>query len=177
MLTVQVSTGDLSSSASELEGQLTHIFQTAHAWNALLLLDEADVFLQRRAELTLERNRLVAVFLRKLEYFEGVLFLTSNLLHQFDDAILDRIHLAIEYDKLQKAARESIITQFLERVDEGRTLSNVGTDFIGRFASASLNGRQVSHSYLKQSSGSCGLKDQEYHRYRHGIGSCKTRRS
>ena len=44
-----------------------------------LLLDEADVFLQRRAELTLERNRLVAVFLRKLEYYDGVLFLTANL--------------------------------------------------------------------------------------------------
>ena len=33
------------------------------------LLDEADIFLQRRDTLHLERNRLVGVFFRKLEYF------------------------------------------------------------------------------------------------------------
>jgi hypothetical protein len=51
-------------------GSLPTFFQTVHAWNALLLLDEADVFLQQRAELTLEQNS-VAVFLHKLEYYNG----------------------------------------------------------------------------------------------------------
>jgi hypothetical protein len=146
---MQISTGELSSDAAELERQLNHIFQTANAWNALLLLDEADVFLQRRAELTLERNRLVAVFLRKLEYYDGVLFLTTNLLHQFDDAILNRIHLTMKYEKLEKAARETIITHFLGSINGGQALSNVGTEYLGRFACVSLNGRQVSHPPLK----------------------------
>lgn len=143
MLTIKISTGELSSDAAELEAQLTHIFQTAHAWNALLLLDEAEVFLQRRAELTLERNRLVAVFLRKLEYYDGVLFLTTNLVQQFDDAILNRIHLTIEYEKLEKAAQAAIIAYFLESINGGRGFSNIGTDYIERFARVSLNGRQV----------------------------------
>ena len=134
----------MSSDAEVLERQLTNIFQIAHAWNALLLLDEADVFLQRRAELTLERNRLVAVFLRKLEYYDGVLFLTTNLVHQFDDAILNRIHLMVRYDKLERDARKAIITRFLESANDDRRLLDIGTEYVDRFACVSLNGRQVS---------------------------------
>ena len=150
VLTTKISTGELSSDAAKLEGQLTRIFQTAHTWDALLLLDEADVFLQRRAKLSLERNRLVAVFLRKLEYYDGLLILTTNLVHQFDDAILNRVHLTMKYEKLKKAARETIITHFLESVNGGQGLSNVGTEYVGRFACVPLNGRQVSHPPLKE---------------------------
>jgi hypothetical protein len=102
------------------------------------------VFLQQRAELTLERNRLVAVFLRKMEYFDGVLFLTTNLVHQFDDAILNRIHLMMKYEKLDKDTRKTVITRFLERTYDGRGLLNIGMEFIDRFACVLLNGRQVS---------------------------------
>jgi hypothetical protein len=45
----------------------------------VLLLDEADVFMQSRDSKSLERNKLVAIFLRLLEYFEGILFLTTNV--------------------------------------------------------------------------------------------------
>lgn len=121
--------------------QLTHIFQTASAWNALLLLDEADVFLQQRSEFTLERNRLVAVFLRKMEYFDGVLFLTTNLVHHFD---FNRIHLMMSYDKLEIEARKTIITRFLQNVNDGQWLSDTSTEYVDRFACISLNGRQVS---------------------------------
>ena len=55
--------------------------------------------MQKSYELTLEQNRLVAGFLRKLEYFDGILFLTTNLLYQFDDAILNRIHLVMKYTR------------------------------------------------------------------------------
>ena len=102
------------------------------------------MFLQRRAELTLERNRVVAVFLRKLEYYDGVLFLTTNLVHQFDDTILNRIHLMMRYDKLEKKARKIIITRFLESVNGGRGLLDISTEYVDRFAYVSLNGRQVS---------------------------------
>ena len=140
----------MSSDAAELEAQLTHIFQTASAWNALLLLDEADVFLQRRAELTLERNRLVAVFLRKLEYYDGVFFLTTNLVQHFDDAILNRIHLMMRYDKLEKEARKTIFNRFLENTNGGRGLSDTGTEYVDRFACVLLNGRQVSHVFRRR---------------------------
>lgn len=93
MLTFQISSGDLSAHAKELEVQLTSIFRVASDWKAVLLLDDADVYLQRRNGLQLERNRLVATFLRTLEYYSGIFFLTTNMLDNFDEAILDRIQL------------------------------------------------------------------------------------
>jgi hypothetical protein len=53
-----------------LEGQLSLIFQVASHWGAVILLDEADVYLERRSPQDIVRNGLVSVFLRKLEYCE-----------------------------------------------------------------------------------------------------------
>jgi hypothetical protein len=97
------------------------------------------VFLQKRSELTLERNRLVAVFLRKLEYFDGILFLTTNLIYQFDDAILNRIHLVMKYEELHRGARRTIMIQFLEMAN-----AYFGEEDLVRLAEVKLNGRQVS---------------------------------
>ena len=108
------------------------------------MLDEADVFLQQRSLLTLERNRLVAVFLRKLEFFDGVLFLTTNLINDFDAAILNRIHLKMKYEDLDRNARKTIITQFLKTINEGGGPSNICMEYLDRFARVSLNGREVS---------------------------------
>jgi SpoVK/Ycf46/Vps4 family AAA+-type ATPase len=92
-LTSQIFAGELSLDPGELEAQLSRIFQTASHWKAILLLDEADMFLRTRSTPHLERNRLVAVFHWKLEYYQGVFFFTTNLVNDFDPAILDRIHL------------------------------------------------------------------------------------
>ncbi|KAK5099459.1 hypothetical protein LTS08_006041 [Lithohypha guttulata] len=140
------SAGELSADAGELELQLTRIFDIASAWNAILLLDEADVFFQRRSELTLERNRLVAVFLRKLEYFHGILFLTTNLIDHFDNALLDRIHLVMKYDDLDRTARNEVVTGFLERMPGGHRSSDISKDYLDRFACMKLNGRQIKNA-------------------------------
>ena len=112
----------------------------------LFILDEAVVFLQRHVELTLERARLAANILRKLEYYDGVLFLTIKLIHQFDDAILNRIHLTMKYERLEKAARETVITYFLQSFTGGEASSNVSIKYVRCFASVSLNGRHLSHT-------------------------------
>ncbi|KAK5093854.1 hypothetical protein LTS08_008813 [Lithohypha guttulata] len=138
-----VSAGELSSDAGELDPQLTNIFRVASAWNAILLIDEADVFLQRRAELNLERNRLVAVFLRKLEHFDGILILTTNLVDHFDSAILDRMHLQMHYHPLGKAAKKEVLTGFLTSLCGEDGLSNFGADYLDRFAGMNVNGRQI----------------------------------
>ena len=72
--------------------ETSRIFKTASHWNTILLLDEADVFLERCALNDLTRNGLVSVLLRKLEYYEGILYLTTNRVAQFDEVILSRIH-------------------------------------------------------------------------------------
>lgn len=50
-----------------LDANLTRIFSMSSAWDAVVLIDEADVFLEERSLHDLERNAMVAVFLRQLE--------------------------------------------------------------------------------------------------------------
>ena len=58
-----------------LESQLEIIFKIAKHFNAIPVLDEADAFMASRTELHDGHNRLVTVFLRKPEYYQGMLFL------------------------------------------------------------------------------------------------------
>ncbi|KAL1584037.1 hypothetical protein WHR41_08151 [Cladosporium halotolerans] len=71
-------TGELSTNARVAEDALRAIFKRSERWNAALLLEEADLFLAKRTSEEFERNALVNVFLRHLEYYQGLLFLTSN---------------------------------------------------------------------------------------------------
>lgn len=73
-----VSAGELGTDSRTLEGELQKILDIAHAWGAVLLLDEADVFLEKRTIQDIHRNALVSIFLRLLEYFQGIIFLTTN---------------------------------------------------------------------------------------------------
>ena len=115
----------------------------AHQWKALLLLDEADVFLEQRSTQDIQRNSLVSVFLRKLEYCEGIMFLTTNRVSQFDVAILSRIHLMLKYDDLSKEARRKIWEQFIERI--GIAQGEIKADELNCLVNNKLNGRQVSN--------------------------------
>jgi len=112
----------------------------AHQWKALLLLDEADVFVEQRTSNDLVRNGLVSVFLRKLEYLQGVMFLTTNRVSEFDVGILSRIHLMFKYEDLSKAAGRQIWERFIERVGP----TKVKPEELELLVNNKLNGRQVS---------------------------------
>ena len=58
----------------------------AQLWDAVLLLDEAEVFLQQRNATDINRNALVSIFLRQLEYYKGIMILTTNMAEQVDRA-------------------------------------------------------------------------------------------
>ena len=51
----------------QVEQVLKSVFDLAAVWRAIVLIDEADVFLEKRSLHDLERNALVGVFLRQLE--------------------------------------------------------------------------------------------------------------
>ncbi|CAP79317.1 Pc17g00300 [Penicillium rubens Wisconsin 54-1255] len=126
-----------------LESQLEIIFKIAKHFNAILLLDEADAFMASRTELHDSHNRLVTVFLRKLEYYRGLLFLTSNRGIQFDDAILSRIHLTIEYEGLTKDFRRGLWRTFLSKARTLQGPAVVEEEDIQRLESLALNGREI----------------------------------
>ena len=67
-----VTAGELGTDPRILEAELEKVLSLAHSWGAVLLLDEADVFLEKRTIHDIHRNALVSIFLRLLEYFQGV---------------------------------------------------------------------------------------------------------
>lgn len=69
---------ELGTTAADVEKGLSMAFDLATRWDALIRLDEADVFLEKRSDNHLERNAAVATFLRKLEYYSGIVFSTTN---------------------------------------------------------------------------------------------------
>jgi hypothetical protein len=140
-----VSAGELGTDSRSLEGELNKILDIAHSWGAVLLLDEADVFLEKRTIQDIHRNALVSIFLRLLEYFQGILFLTTNRVETFDDAFQSRIHIALRYGDLTTKAKRSVWKMFLEKVKsidgvETETFTDKDLDILARH---NLNGRQV----------------------------------
>jgi len=111
-----VSAGELGTDSRMLEHQLSKILDICYGWGAVLLLDEADVFLERRSVHELQRNALVSIFLRQLEYFQGIMFLTTNRVETFDEAFQSRIHIALKYSDLDRKAKRIIWGTFLDMV-------------------------------------------------------------
>ncbi|GAA4476425.1 hypothetical protein GCM10023190_13890 [Enteractinococcus fodinae] len=91
-----IHTGSLGITAEYVRQNLEEIFERAKRWDAVLLLDEADVFVLERG-FDLAQNAIVAEFLRTLEYYDGLLFLTTNRVHGVDEAILARCAAVIDY--------------------------------------------------------------------------------
>jgi hypothetical protein len=98
----RVHSGQLGTTASSVGATLAGILRRAMQWGAVLLLDEADVYIRRRDN-DLEHNAIVAEFLRTLEYFNGLLFMTTNRIGDVDDAILSRCIATIHYETPPKA--------------------------------------------------------------------------
>jgi len=60
------SVGELGTSARELERSLADILEMCKLWEAVLLIDEADIFLEQRSKNDIQRNAMVGIFLRLL---------------------------------------------------------------------------------------------------------------
>ena len=84
------------------------------------------------------RSELVAVFLRELEYFQGVLMLTTNRVKRFDKALQSRIHLALKFKELDEDARLCVWRTSLP------LSCGIGPDDVERLAKRPANGREVS---------------------------------
>lgn len=173
------------------EQQLSKWFRLAELWGAVMLLDEADVFLEKRSMSDLQRNSLVSgqfppihpltvqshaseqsrsskvmyppndisVFLRMIEYYRGILFLTTNRVGQFDDAFISRIHSVIHYSNFSRIEQHRIWTQFFTKLETERRkdmrIDRSARKFV--FESAEIqriewNGRQIRNGKIHQSS-------------------------
>jgi SpoVK/Ycf46/Vps4 family AAA+-type ATPase len=135
-----MSAGDLGIRPDEVEDALQKILEMVAKWDAILLLDECDVFLEERTTSDLERNKLVSIFLRTLEYYEGILFLTTNRVSNMDAAFQSRIHISMEYPNLTRESRRQIWDNFLKM---SKQESEIGEEDLDYLAGIGLNGRQI----------------------------------
>lgn len=67
----RVTCGDIGTDPEGVEKYLNSVLYIGTVWGCVVLLDEADVFLEERTQMDLQRNALVSVFLRVLEYYQG----------------------------------------------------------------------------------------------------------
>lgn len=92
-----IQAAQLGIDAARLEQNLTRFLARGSRWGAVILIDEADVYIRER-DRNMDHNAIVAAFLRILEYQTSVLFMTTNLPDQVDDAIASRCVARIDYD-------------------------------------------------------------------------------
>jgi SpoVK/Ycf46/Vps4 family AAA+-type ATPase len=104
-----VQCSQLGTDEEAIEKQLKIVLTRASRWKAILLIDEADVYVHTRGT-DIRQNAIVGVFLRVLERYRGVLFLTSNRATVIDDAIMSRATAWIRYDYPTKEALQELWT-------------------------------------------------------------------
>lgn len=97
-----ITVGDLGMTPDRLETSLREIFRLASIWDCILLLDEVDTFFSQRSrgDTAVSKNAMVSVFLRVLDYYDGILFLTTNRAGVLDEAFKSRIHYTVYYPDL-----------------------------------------------------------------------------
>ena len=105
----------------ETEKNLDRIFAEAERVNGVLLFDEADAIFGKRSEVRDARDRYanieVAYLLQRMEQFEGVAILTTNLRANVDEAFLRRLDLLVEFPMPDRDSRRRLwIHQFRTEV-------------------------------------------------------------
>ncbi|KAK4676341.1 hypothetical protein QC764_510590 [Podospora pseudoanserina] len=126
--------GDIGTDDVKMEQQLSKWFRLAEKWGAVMLIDEADIYLERRVVSDLRRNSLVfGEILRWHPHLSTPVVLTLNVQilprnpvldykprRAFDDAFISRIHIIIKYDQLSKDNHRQIWTQFFDKLTDER---------------------------------------------------------
>jgi SpoVK/Ycf46/Vps4 family AAA+-type ATPase len=141
---LRISSGDLGQYSWDADNKLQALLKLALKCYAIVLIDEAEVFLAKRTSDSADsyrRNSLVSVFLNQLEYFQGVMFLTTNRDTDIDEAIDSRIHIRLQYDALGTNDRARIWETQLKKdkfpLDWNRQVFNdLGREY-------EINGREI----------------------------------
>lgn len=109
--------GVVSKYIGETEKNLERIFEMARDSNAILLFDEADALFGKRSETHDAHDRYanieVSYLLQKIEEYDGIVILTSNLRQNLDEAFLRRLQFSIEFPMPDEEARLAIWQRLL----------------------------------------------------------------
>lgn len=110
-----LSAGELGSTPQDLTTTLQPILELATIWKTILLLEEADIFLESRNPGEVQRNMLFSTFLKFLDGYKGIIFMTTNRVTVIDEAIISRAHVVLEYPELGSHERYGVWENMLTR--------------------------------------------------------------
>lgn len=118
----------------ETEKNLERIFRAASAGNVVLFFDEADALFGKRSEVGDAHDRYanieVSYLLQRLETYDGLVILATNLQRNMDQAFLRRIHVAATFPLPDEEARRQIWRLSLSR--EAPLADDIDIDFLAR---------------------------------------------
>lgn len=93
----KIQASQLGIKIEDIEKRLQRILKRSERIGAILLIDECDTYLRKRGD-DIVQNCVVGIFLKLMEYYNGILFLTTNLYDDIDDAILSRVTAKFRYE-------------------------------------------------------------------------------
>jgi ATP-dependent 26S proteasome regulatory subunit len=134
--------GLVSKYIGETEKNLDRVFRAAEGSNVILLFDEADALFGKRAETKDAHDRYanleVSYLLQRMEAYEGVAILATNLRSNLDEAFLRRLSFTVQFPFPDTLHRRRI----WERVWPRGTAFASDVDF-GRLAELKFNGGNI----------------------------------
>lgn len=96
----------------ETEKNLSRIFKEAETSNSILFFDEADALFGKRSEVKDAHDRYANIetgyLLQKMEEYDGVVILATNLSKNIDDAFLRRMQIVIDFPFPDETQRKMI---------------------------------------------------------------------
>jgi hypothetical protein len=91
----------MSKYIGETEKNLSEIFKEAETSNSIIFFDEADALFGKRSKVKDAHDRYanieVAYLLQKMEEYDGIVILATNLLKNIDDAFVRRMHFSLDF--------------------------------------------------------------------------------
>lgn len=133
----------------DTEKNLDSVFTDAQRSGAAILIDEADALLGKRSEVKDAHDRYanieVAYLLQRMEAYEGLAILTTNMRKNLDPAFLRRLRFMVDFPRPDVGAREKIWRQCLPY--ESHQLSDA--DFRQLARKLDLTGGQIRQITLR----------------------------
>jgi SpoVK/Ycf46/Vps4 family AAA+-type ATPase len=141
----RVMCGGIGTSENAIENDLTSVLDLAQTWNCVLLLEEADFFLQKGSLSDPARSSFVSSILRALDHYNGILILTSTRVDVFDEAITSRIRVMLHYEHLNQSSRKHIWHNLIDSFEEDKGRANFEEirSHLDDLAGKELNGHQI----------------------------------
>ena len=133
-----IGSGDIGTEPAAIDTHLQKIFEMVGNWGGIVLIDEADVFMSKRTDYDINYNACVSVFLRLIETYFGILFLTTNRSSGIDPAFDSRIHVRLRYDELEDEEKAKVWQESLNRYK----ITNINVD---HFKTFKLNNREIAN--------------------------------